>query len=130
VLILSRNDSGFTLIELMVAMLIMLVGLVGLLQSVNIATEYNLKNQMRNEVARIAQDSMNGMRARSFDRVSAVATASVDTSLRNVTRQYAVTKTRANINANTSTYQVDVKWKFKNVSTTYSVVSIRSRADD
>lgn len=109
-------------------MLIMLVGLVGLLQTVNIATEHNLKNQMRNEVTRIAQDQMNSMRALSFDRVSS-GTTTVDTSLRNINRQYAVSKTRANVNANTSTYQVDVKWKYKNVSTTYSVVSIRSRAE-
>lgn len=113
----------------MVAMLIMLVGLVGLLQTVNIATEYNLKNQMRNEVTRIAQDNMNSMRSRSFDAVSAVATMAVNTELRNINRQYAVTRTRFTINANTSTYQVDVKWKYKNVSTTHSVVSIRSRAE-
>ena len=114
----------------MTAMVIMLVGLVGLLQSVNIATEYNLKNQMRNEVVRVAQEQMNVMRATAFDSVPAVATATVNTSLRNINRQYVVTKTRSPVNSNTSTYQVDVRWKFKNVSTTHSVVSIRSRADD
>ncbi|MBJ6801873.1 type IV pilus modification PilV family protein [Geomonas propionica] len=127
--ILPRNESGFTLVELMVAMLIMLVGLVGLLQTVNIAIEYNLKNQMRNEVTRVAQDQMNGMRALAFDAVTAVATTQVNTNLRNINRQYAVTRTKSHINGTTDSYQVDVRWKYKNVSTTYSIVSTRSRTE-
>lgn len=114
----------------MVAMLIMLVGLVGLFQSVNIAMEYNLKNQMRNEVTRVAQDSMNKMRARPFDSVTAVSIETVNTQLRNINRQYTVTKSPSPVNSTTVNYQVDVRWRFKNVSTTYSIVSIRSRADD
>ena len=67
--ILLQNKSGFTLIELLVSMVIMLVGLLGLLQTVNIAMEYNLKNQMRNEVVRIGDEIMNGMRTQPFDTV-------------------------------------------------------------
>jgi type IV pilus assembly protein PilV len=124
-----QNNSGFTLVELLAAMVIMLVGLLGLLQSVNIAMEYNLKNQMRNEVVRVAQDAMNDMRSRAFNSVSS-KTTTVPSSLRNINRTYSVK--RAVLFTGTSSsrkYQVDVRWKYKNVSTTHSVMSVRSRVE-
>ena len=129
-----QNKSGFTLVELLVAMAIMLVSLLGLLHSVNIAIEYNLKNQMRNEVVRVAQDAMNEMRSRAFDSVTTSHVESVPTRLRNFNRTYGVTKTVINIPNPTTAivsrkYQVDVKWAYKNVSTTHSVLSVRSRTE-
>lgn len=115
----------------MAAMLIMLVGLLGLLQTVNIAMEQNLKNQMRNEVVRIGDEAMNDMRSRPFDSVSA-GTTTVASKLRNIKRSYTIKRTVIAIPNPTPTvvsrqYQVDVKWKYKNVSTTHSVLSVRSR---
>lgn len=127
--ILFQNDSGFTLVELIAAMVIMLVGLLGLLQSVNIAMEYNLKNQMRNEVVRIAQDAMNDMRSRAFNSVSS-KTTTVPTSLRNINRTYSVKRSVIFTGTSSSRkYQVDVRWKYNNVSTTHSVMSVRSRVE-
>ena len=127
--ILMRNNAGFTLVELLAAMVIMLVSLLGLLHSVNIAMEYNLKNQMRGEVTRVAQDAMNDMRSRAFDAVSA-KTTTVPSSLRNINRTYTVKRSVVSAGSDVSRqYQVDVKWKYKNVSTTHSIVSVRSRAE-
>lgn len=124
-----QNNSGFTLVELLVAMVIMLVGLLGLLQSVNIAMEYNLKNQMRNEVVRVAQDAMNDMRSRAFNSVSS-KTTTVASSLRNINRTYSVKRNVLFTGTSSSRkYQVDVRWKYKNVSTTHSVMSVRSRVE-
>ena len=52
----SSSSSGFTLIEVMVAMVITLVGLLGLLQSVNLATEHNIKNALRDEAVQVGED--------------------------------------------------------------------------
>ncbi len=128
----KRNESGFTLVELMVAMAIMLIGLLGLLHSVNIAMEHNLKNQMRGEVVRIAQDAMNDMRSRPFDSISSSTSSlsSASSSLRNITRTYTVKRTVISGGSDISKkYQVDVKWKFKNVSTTHSVMTVRSKTE-
>lgn len=127
------NKSGFTLVELMAAMVIMLIGLLGLLQSVNIALEYNLKNQMRNEVTRIGDEAMNGMRTQPFDATFTPVTT-IPTKLRNINRLYRVRRTVIAIPNPTPQvvsrqYQVDVTWKYKNVSTTHSVVSVRSRVE-
>jgi type IV pilus assembly protein PilV len=124
-----QNKSGFTLVELCVAMLIMLVGLLGLLQSVNIAMEYNLKNQMRNEVVRVAQDAMNDMRSKAFDSVSST-TRTVPSSLRNINRTYTVTRSVISTGTDVSRkYQVDVTWMYKNAPTTHSVMTVRSRVE-
>lgn len=123
-----QDKSGFTLVELLVAIVIMMVGLLGLLQSVNIALEYNLKNQMRNEVVRVAQDSMNFMRSRPYDQIFRPITA-VPSSLRNINRIYTVKRTVETVSDASQKYQVDVVWKYKNVSTTQSVMTVRSRAE-
>lgn len=129
----QRNESGFTLVELLVAMVIMLVGLLALLYSVQIAMEHNLKNQMRGEVVRVAEEAMSDMRSRPFDTVSST-TMLVPSKLRNINRSYTVRRTIEAIPNPTTTvasrrYLVDVKWLYKNVSTTHSIVSVRSRAE-
>ena len=123
-----QDKSGFTLVELLVAILIMMVGLLGLLQSVNIALEYNLKNQMRNEVVRVAQDSMNLMRSRPYDSIFNPITT-IPTSLRNINRTYTVKRSVETVSDNSIKYQVDVVWAYKNISTTQSVMTVRSRAE-
>ncbi len=127
-----RNNAGFTLVELMVAIVIMLIGLLGLMESVNIAMEHNMKNQMRNEVTRVAQDEMNSRRAEPFGNFTATRNKSVASRLRGINRTYTVKSYAADI-PNTKIVskkcQVDVKWKYKNYSTTHSIMTIRSNAE-
>lgn len=108
----------------MVAMVIMLIGLLGLLQSVNIATEYNLKNHIREEVTRVAESTMNDMRTSPIGTVFSPMTTA-PSKIRNLSRGYVV---RRRVNAMTSgsrEYQVDVKWKYKNYTATHTIVSVR-----
>src|SRR5512136_3093130 len=67
------NNGGFTLIELMVAMVITLVGLLGLLQAINMAIEHNLKNQLRDEAVLIAEQWMGNLKTRGFNQLSGVS---------------------------------------------------------
>lgn len=122
--ILSQNNSGFTLIELMAAMVIMLVGLLGMLKSVTVALEYNLKNHQREEVVRVAEDIMNGMRTQPFAAVFTPITT-VSSKLRTGNGRYRVTRTVSAMSSGSKQYQVDVRSAFKNVSTTHSIVSVR-----
>lgn len=122
---LSLNKSGFTLIEVMVAMVIMLIGLLGLLQSVNIATEFNLKNHLREEATRIAENTMNDMRTSPFEAVFNPVTT-VPSKIRNSSKGYTVRRSKANTGSLGSLeYQVDVIWKYKNYSATHSILSVR-----
>jgi len=53
----------------MMAMLITIVGLMGLLQAVNLAIGYNLKDQLRDEAVLVGEQQMGILKAKPFDQV-------------------------------------------------------------
>lgn len=107
----------------MVAMVIMLIGLLGLLQSVNIATEVNLKNHLRDEATRVAETIINDMRTAPFERTYNNFTT-VPSRVRNSAKGYRVRRTSTAMSTSNE-YQVDVRWKYKNYSAIHSIVSVR-----
>lgn len=124
---LMHVEKGFTLIEVMVAIVIMMVGVLGLLSTLNLAMEYNIKNQRREEVIRIAEEIMNGMRTRPFGAVFN-PTTTVTSRLRSSTVRYAVTRRVTNVTPSvTDRYQVDVRWAYKNYSALHTIVTIRGK---
>lgn len=120
----SQNNAGFTLIELMVAMLVMLVGMLGVLKAAGVALEHNMKNHQREEVVRVADDIMNGMRTQPFAAVFNQITT-VPSKLRMGNGRYRVSRTVSTMSSGSKQYQVDVRWAFKNFSTTHSIMSVR-----
>lgn len=67
----SLNDnSGFTLVEVMVATVIMAVGLLGLLQAVGVALDHNMRNELRGQAVYLGEKYMNELRGQSFDNYS------------------------------------------------------------
>jgi len=54
----SNKESGFTLIEFLVAIVILLVGMLGLLQSTNVAINSNRQNQLRNEATLVMDNEL------------------------------------------------------------------------
>lgn len=124
----SRSDHGFTLVELLVAMVIVLVALLGLLQSVGIITETNLRNQMRDEAVQIGDKEMNSLMSISdSSKLPYVfANMSVRSNLRGVNKKYRVS--RATRDAGTLSREIGVRvvWTYKNSSTSHTVSSIKT----
>lgn len=56
------GSAGFTLVEMLMAMLILTVGLLGLLQSVNVALKQSLRDRVRNEAVLLAEEQMHELR--------------------------------------------------------------------
>lgn len=120
------NNRGFTLLEVLVAMVITLIGLLGLLQSVNIATQHNVKNQMRDEGVQIAEESIGNLRARPFGRLSTSWSPRPVTG--NLGQKFVLTRWATPMpNTNVVELRVKVGWSFKNVSSHHEVRTIRSR---
>ena len=124
------NNRGFTLVEVMVAMLIMMVGLLGLLTSVNVASEHNLKNHLRNEAVQIAGTAMSAQRIRPFDNLTATSVSqSVPSLIRGVAKNYTMTRSinKPYLSADSREIVVGVDWTYKGSSFHHETHSIRSR---
>jgi type IV pilus assembly protein PilV len=62
----SVRKRGFTLLELLIAIVILTVGMMGLLQVYTSYIRINMDNTMRNEAMRIAEAAMEQLRNTSF----------------------------------------------------------------
>lgn len=124
-----RNDSGFTLIEVLIAIVILMVGLLGLMQTVNMAIHYNLNSQIRTEATMVADEQISIELAKPFDLVS---TSTRNTFVRrpvlNGFRNFSVVRTGVTL-SNSKQVNFSVMWRQKGVRSiheTSSVVSKRS----
>ncbi len=132
VTISPQNNRGFTLVELMMAILITVVGLMGLLQAVNLAMGYNLKSQLRDEAVLVGEKQMGLLKAMRFDDVAASSSVKVDSRLRaGFTQFYTVksesTKWSAPDQPDAKLLIVTVTWTYKGITSTHEVRSLRSQ---
>ncbi|MFZ2949484.1 MAG: prepilin-type N-terminal cleavage/methylation domain-containing protein [Desulfuromonadaceae bacterium] len=116
----SRNNYGFTLIEVMIAIVIMMVGMLGLLQSINIAMEYNLKNHLRDEAVYVGEKYMNIQRGKVFDLLSTTyGTRYEPSKIRGTGKPYSVVMSTQDLSTDARTpakqLTIEVKWTYKGV---------------
>lgn len=119
-LVLNKNNMGFTLVEVMVAIVIMMVGMLGLLTSINVAMEFNLKNHLRDEAVSVGEKYMNLQRGKSFDLLSSsYATRYEASKLRGSSKSYSVDMKTTDLSADTVTpskqLEVVVRWTYKGI---------------
>jgi len=117
---------GFTLVEMMMAMLVMTVGLLGLLQAINVAYEHNLRNKLREEALLVGEEQMNVLRRSSlpggtfYQNVTTVVRG-----ISGVTKKFTVTRECQSMSS-TQRLKVTVVWSFKNISTTHAVYTLKN----
>jgi type IV pilus assembly protein PilV len=122
----KKDNAGFTLLEVMVAMLISLVGLLGLLQSMNVATEHTRKNQLRDEAIQLAEEQLSVMRSRPFDnQFDNFSTLEINS--KQSKWKYSVERTRAAVTSTSKSLTVKVTWTYKGAPSSHEIVSIQSQ---
>lgn len=120
-----QNESGFTLVELLVATVILSVGLLGLLQAVNMGIENNLTTQFRNEAVSVADTLMTVEKARPFAQLtSPSSTFSVSRSHRLFFKNYSVTKIMTPQSSLTKSLQFNISWTHKGRKFSHSISSL------
>lgn len=112
----------------MIAIVIMMVGMLGLLQSLNIAMEFNLKNHLRDEAVSVGQKYMNIQRGKVFDRLSAsYGTRYEPSKVRGTGKLYSVDMSTDELSADAKTpaklLKIEVKWTYKGVEYINKVTS-------
>lgn len=133
----NQNNRGFTLVEVMIAMVVMLIGLLGLLHAVTVAVENNLTNILRDEAVKIAEERMNGvlfdkddnkhhgLKNVPFDSLaSGEATFVVRRNFRNFSADYSVQATVAALSAESRSLRVRVTWNYKGKDYQHSITSV------
>jgi len=120
-------SPGFTLVELLLAMLIMTVGLLGLLQTVTMAYEYSLRNQYREQALQVGEEQMNLLRRMAQDSgLKFPNSTTVTRPIGGGVKAFRVTRERQS-GGGTSFLTVSVTWHFKNVSTTQRIYTLKKR---
>lgn len=126
---MCRNSSGFTLIEFLVAIVILMVGMLGLLQSVNVALQYNASTQIRNEAVAIGDGQMSRELAKPFDAVSTGTSSRLVTRpYLNGYRNYSVTRSGADM-TNSKQVNIQVSWIYRGVRYTHEVYGASSKTN-
>jgi len=123
-IISSRNNSGFTLIEVMVAMVIMMVGMLGLLQAINLANDYNLRNQLRDEAVYTGEKYLNELKGRGFNSIAPVSPAtsvtfpviSTASRIRGSSKKLLIQTTSTSLASDTLQLLIVVNWSYKGVT--------------
>lgn len=110
--------GGFTLVEIMVSIVILMVALLGTFESINLAMDKNLENQLRQKGMALAEQQMNDLKARPFENITGTATKSFVRIASNSTfKNISVERRIDNLSAsNTQTKQISIRvwWRYRN----------------
>jgi type IV pilus assembly protein PilV len=117
------NETGFTLVELLVSLVITMVGLLGLLAAINLSISTNLGNEMRLQAIGIAEDVLNESKQQPFANITGNWTRPSDYYLRGIKKNYSVTKSIVPF-TDTKRITVGVSWLYKNQALEHTVSTI------
>jgi prepilin-type N-terminal cleavage/methylation domain-containing protein len=126
VLTVSRKNSGFTLVEVLVAIAFLTISMLAVLHALGLSVEHNLKNIIMDEAVRISEQKMNELRNTPFASLTSSTESPTQRTFRNVTISYNVNWIVQNFSADSRTIQVLVQWKWKNIDHQHSATSIVS----
>lgn len=136
----SCNKSGFTLIEVLVAVVILTVGLLGLMQTVIYALNHNLIAQLRQEATLVADQEMTVEKAKPYTNITApnfdsskvtyetlpkaITTTTVTRTVNGANKIFTVVKTIRSPTQQSKNIEIAVSWAHKQVTYNHSVASL------
>jgi prepilin-type N-terminal cleavage/methylation domain-containing protein len=113
------NKQGFTLIEVMVALLILAFGLTASMVGIMKALDQNMRSEMRNDAIKIAQEQEEMVRNMPYTNIATLPTPqTISRQVRNLLVNYTVTFTQPTVVASPlgmgmTLTQFTIQWTYK-----------------
>jgi type IV pilus assembly protein PilV len=121
-----KEQSGFTLIEVMVSIIILMVGLLGMFQALNIAMDKNLENQLRQKGIAVAEQQLNSLKGRSFSNITGNTSISVQVASGSVFKNISVKRQIDDLSttdSKTKRVSIRVWWNYRGKPYEHQTVS-------
>ena len=124
-----ENKGGFTLIELMIALLIMLISMTAIGQFLVKYQLINIENTMRDEARNISESQMETYRNTNFASLALGTTTATQTrKIRNISVVYTLTTTIQEMStvgaASCRAIRINVTWTYRNIGHRYDAATI------
>lgn len=139
------NKKGLTLIEVMVALVILLIVFLAMMQTIAVAININVKNALRDEAVKIADERVNALKNLSFENNANLnatggsfindvdpntGTNIITRSFRNFDMPFTSTKRITDINADNKRIELTVTWTWRNETLSHGVLLVLKRPYD
>ena len=127
----SNNRRGFTLLEILVALVILMIGMMALLSVATNTISLNLDNVLRDEAVQIADAKMRQVKSNTAATYSLpfqnLSVTTVQTSkLRAKSTPYTVSLTSASTGGNSNLLRVLVSWNYKNRAKQHELSTLKT----
>lgn len=124
----AASEDGFSIVELLVAVVILVFVSIALLQTAVINIEFNVKNSMRDEGVRVAGERINQMRDSKYETLETEFNGTTGTEtrrVRNVNVVYTVTNSVSLIDVYSKRFGTIVQWQWKGEIFNTTVYTVR-----
>lgn len=126
--IVLRDKKGFTLIEIMIAFVIILITMLGLLNLTAQVTAVGVKNAIRDEAAKVAEEVMSQVRGLPYGSIITQNPPAITRNFRNFSMTYTplVTVTGSSY---AKTIDVTVIWQYRGTNYSHTITSLVRRPE-
>ncbi len=124
-----RDKKGFSLVEVMIALVVSLLVFLALMQTALVGIDSNMTNILRDEAVRIAEERMNEARNTLFDSLSSDAVPQMVTrNFRNIAAFSYTTNMNVNVlNVDLRQVDINVQWTWKGEPYNHTISTIVRR---
>jgi type IV pilus assembly protein PilV len=125
------NNKGMSLLEVMIAIVFLMVVSLALVQTSLLGFQENLRNSLREEAVRIADQRIGELRSRTYTQTfidpllnAGATTVTVARNLRSFQKDYSVTTTITDLSTDNKQITAKVDWTYKGSTFSHSTTVI------